>query len=350
MSLDVQLLTNDKLYAGWKEVHIGRSIESVSGYFELTVTDRWPLQRQRREIKPQDSCVLSLGKTEVIAGSVDDVDVQYDGGNHSITVRGRDNTSEIVDSAAVYKSGTFENLGLLDIATQLCAPHNVGVASSADLGSPFRLHSITPGETIYETLELLARQRGVLLIPDNGNLLFSQPGTELLPTALKTGSNILTGSVQRSRRERFARYTVYGQSQGFDDTSGSFSSAAKGEATDQAIRSNRQKIIVAEGSANSADCEKRAVWARNTAAGRSERAVYTVPGWTYNKTDLWPINKLVRVDDDIANVHRELLIVSVAYTQGEEGTITELTLAPREAYDTIALPDPNGGDEWGVTQ
>lgn len=348
MSPETILRVADKDYGGWKAVRIGLSIESVSGFYELTVTDRWPLQAMRREINPGDQATVFLGNKPIITGHVDDSDIDYSATEHNIVVRGRDRTADIVDSSAVYKSGTFRDVGLLDIATRLCSAHGVSVSSDTDLGKPFRKYAITPGTTIYETLELLARQRGVLLVPSDGNLRFTQPGTVQLKTALKTGENILTGRVQRSTRDRFARYTVYGQTQGFDDTGGAFASSAKGEASDKAIRPARRKVIVAEHSANAADCEQRAIWARNTAVGRSQRAVYTVQGWTYNGQDLWPINKLVRVDDDIANVHRDLLIVSVAFVKSQEGTITELTLAPREAYTTLALPDP-AGDEFDFT-
>jgi prophage tail gpP-like protein len=349
MLLDVTLQVDNQLFGGWKSVRIARSIESVSGFFELSVTDRWPLQNARRDILPGDACTVSVGDTVLITGYVDDVDVEYSGDDHSITVRGRDKTADIIDCAAHYQTGSFSHLGLLDIATRLCAPHGVRVKSNVDLGAVFRTHAITPGETIYETLELLARRRGVLLMPQTGDLLFTQPGNTRLNTVLKSGKNILTGSVQRSVRERFARYTVYGQSQGFDDAAGDFAAGATGEATDNAVRGSRHHVIVAEGAANDVDCEKRAQWARNTAVGRSQRAVYTVQGWTYNATtDVWPINVLVPVEDDIANVQRDLLIVSAAFVKDERGTITELTLSPREAYDTLALPDPDTTDGFGL--
>lgn len=344
---DTVLEVDGKPYAGWKKVTIGLSIESISGSFELSVTDRWPLQAEKREIQPGAPCTMYMGDTAVITGYVDDVDVDYSSDDHRISIRGRDKTADVVDSAATYKSGTFHELGLLDIASRLCQPHSVTVTSKADLGKTFRKYSITPGDTIYETLELLARRRGVLLMPDNGNLLFNKPGTDRIETALKTGVNIKTGSIQRSIRERYGRYTVYGQTQGFDDANTDFAASPKGEATDNAVRASRHHISVAEGAATAADCEKRAIWARNTAVGRSQRAVYTVQGWTYNGRDLWPLNKLVAVDDDIANIHRDLLIVSLAFVQNNDrGTITELTLAPREAYDTIELPEPDNSDDW----
>jgi prophage tail gpP-like protein len=334
------LKVNGAFYGGWKTVRVGLSIESVSGYFELSVTNRWPLQNEPRDIRVQDACEVLLGDVPVIVGTVDDVDIEYDAQQHSITVRGRDKTAEIIDCAAQYKTGSFDNLSLTDIATRLAQPHGVSVRATVSVGDKFKKHSITPGETIFETLELLARQRGVLLMPDNGNMQITKPGTERLNTVLKTGENILTGSVQRSRRERFSKYIVYGQTQGFDLSGGETASGPKGEAIDTAINSKRTRVIIAEGAANAKDCSTRAIWARNVAAGRSERAVYTVQGWTYDGVNVWPVNKLLPVDDTIANVHRDLLIASVAFVKDENGTITELTLALREAYDTIALPAP----------
>ncbi|SPD73835.1 Mu-like prophage tail protein gpP (fragment) [uncultured Desulfobacterium sp.] len=64
----------------------------------------------------------------------------------------------------------------------------------------------------------------------------------------------------------------------------------------------------------------------------------TVQGWRH-KTGLWEPNKLVRVVSRSLNLDGELLIVSATYGLDEGGTITDLDLCDRRAFELIELPE-----------
>ena len=60
---------------------------------------------------------------------------------------------------------------------------------------------------------------------------------------------------------------------------------------------------------------------------------YRVQGWRGAKDELWRPNTLVKVEDEWLGIERDLLIVSCTYKLSDNGTITELQLAPKEAYE-----------------
>lgn len=73
------------------------------------------------------------------------------------------------------------------------------------------------------------------------------------------------------------------------------------------------------------------------------RLTYTVPGWRGASGALWRPNTLARVDDAFLGIARELLIVSVTFLlSAEDGTVTELEVAPPEAFERLPEAEERG--------
>ena len=92
-------------------------------------------------------------------------------------------------------------------------------------------------------------------------------------------------------------------------------------------------LVVADSAGGSDHQLSRAQWEASTRAGRALTARYTVQGWRGAKGELWRPNTLVKVEDEWLGIERDLLIVSCTYKLSDNGTITELQLAPKEAYE-----------------
>ena len=75
-------------------------------------------------------------------------------------------------------------------------------------------------------------------------------------------------------------------------------------------------------------------------AARSKEIIYTVKGWKANGKR-WKPNALVTVSDPFMGINDTRLIAKVDYIQDEDGKRTELTVTGKDAYDTIALPQPS---------
>lgn len=345
----VELIVGEQIYAGWKRVNITRSIEQIAGTFELSVSERKaagdydPEDSLQRELQDGAECTVLIEGEPVITGYVDDIMPEYDTERHEITVQGRDRTADLVDCSAQYKSGEWKNASLEKIAMDLCDPYDIKVIAEVST-ERFLKFSLNKGESIFETLDRAAKMRGVLLMSDGlGNLVITRAGVGRIDTPLIYGVNILRARATRSQRDRYKTYTIIGQRAGLDSTGPSDNSGPKFTATDTYVGRRRTLIVLAEEQSDIATCKRRAIWEMNNRAGRSRLATVTVQGWRHD-AGLWEPNKLVAVRDELLGIEDDLLIVSVQYSLSpDDGTTTELTLARREGYDVLKLPEKSEG-------
>lgn len=336
---DLTLLVNGEAFSGWTAARVARGIDQLASAFDLELADRW--LRSGVPVHDGDACSLLLNGEVVVTGYVDDVEVSYDAASHRLAIRGRDRSGDLVDCAA--PAGHIIGQSLLEHAKTVCAPFGISVAVSGSVpGLTKKFESTVPqeGETAYERLDRLAKHRGVLLMADGkGDVVITRAGTQRVPISLVLGDNILSGSASTSQRDRFYKYTVKAQAPESDNLSGADASQAQATALDPHVRKQRETVILADETADSADCATRAKWEASVRAGRALRAVYRVAGWTYDGRTLWPINHRVPVNDPFAGIARDLLIVSITYSLDDAGEQTELTVMPPEAFEIGALPE-----------
>lgn len=185
---DIQLHVNGRIYGGWKEARVTRSIDAISGKFDLNVTDRWEVDSQPWQIFPGDECVIKIGGETLITGYVDEASPEYDSESHGIRISGRDKTCDLVDCSAVVKSYELRGLRLEDIAASLAQPFGINVRAEADTGARFETFAIQPGETCWEAIERAARQRFMLVTTNGaGDLVIAGIGNTRQPTRWSRG-------------------------------------------------------------------------------------------------------------------------------------------------------------------
>lgn len=179
--------------------------------------------------------------------------------------------------------------------------------------------------------------RGVLPISDGqGGLVLTNPGQTRCSTALVQGQNVLAASLSNSIEDRFSEYIVRGSQPSSDYISAEQASAVEARARDEAIKTYRPLIIIAECSVDIATARKRAQWEATVRAARAVSVTVTVQGWRQGNGDLWPVNALVSVDLPWLRISGEMLITELTYSLDESGTRTEMTLRRKDAF----LPEP----------
>lgn len=343
--MNVELTVSRIKYSGWTTINLVRGIEQIAGTFELSITEKWPGDNDTRPIHSGEVCTVTIDGQTIITGYIDDVLPSYDSSSHTLTIQGRDKTADLVDCSAIHKTGEWHNSSLKTIATDLCKPFGINVIINTDVGEPFRTASIEPSETVFETLERLARQRGVLLTSDGyGNLIITRAGNERINTVLKEGVNILSASGTFSHRDRHSEYIGKGQHAGDNNLFGEAAAQPSARVTDKEIR-YRPLIVIAEDNATIGSLKKRITWERNVRYGRSTSLTITVAAWKHND-QLWQANKMVKLESPLLKANSELLISNVNYTLDASGTLTVLTLKGRSAFDVLELPEAS--DEGGL--
>lgn len=332
----IELKVGDSIYGGWLSVMVDTGIEQIAGAFELGITERWPGQDTYKPIKRGESCTLLMNGQAVITGYVDDVNIDFDANTHTVNVTGRDKTGDLVDCAAIHKTGQWNGHRLDQIVRDICAPFGIKVIVNTDMGKALSTFSLQEGETAYEAIERACRMAAVLPISDGlGNLVLTRAASGSPVASLIEGENILTGRGEFSIKERFSVYLVKSQDRGSDDDfDADTHTQVSARATDDFVKRYRPTTIIAEDRGAHASMQQRAEWEKNVRRGRSARATIGVVGWRHGN-GLWQKNTMVHLTSPLLGANADLLVASVKYTQNDQGKRSEITLTGREAFDLI---------------
>lgn len=370
-----------RVYGGWKSVNVRHGIEQIAGTFDIGLTERWPNQQTEWAIPPGEFCEVRIGAHVVINGYVDSVNVSYDANDHRIQIKGRDRTGDLVDCSA--PSQAYSGLTFKQIADRLCAPFGIKVydettstkkltVQQKKIGktgmppkSP-RVEGCLPkcacqnGETVFRTLERIARNEAVLLVSDHeGGLLLTRAGRAgRISVPLEFGKNVLSANLDVSHANLFSEITVKGQASAQDvDDIGKFESvisskttvkrAAGGAKTSSSqITRYRPLIVVCESQADAARIRQRAEWEVGNREAKSRKYVATVQGWYPDPVvdDIWRINSMVRVVDRLSRIDEEWLVAAITFKLDDGGTTAEIELTSPKAFDQLPeIPEPKPG-------
>ena len=395
----VRLVVNGSEYGGWKAVRITAGIERQARDFELEVTDRWPGQTDvPRRIQPGDACQVYIGTDLVLTGYVDATPIKYDSKSVGVGVKGRSKTADLVDCCPIPSGESLNGVslpwrdivgknGVLGqivappaksaaqwrqqkmevIAAALAAPYGVRVVAEVDTGKAIPDHSVQIGESVFESIDRMMRQRHVLSTDnEQGDLVFIDVGSAgRAGTAIELGANVLAGSTDLDYKGVFSDYIVKGQRAGNDDGYASDVSEEEGDATDDSstdvvgetatasdARAKRRRVLVIKqtGQADDGSCKDRAEYERAHRAAKALQTSYTVVGWRQADGSLWRPNMIVRVRDPLIGFDTEMVIAEITWVMDREGLRSEIRVGPRDGYVTKAAQLKKslkgGGKDW----
>lgn len=395
----VRLVVNGAEYGGWKSVRISAGIERQARDFDLEVTDRWPGQTEiPRRIQPGDACQVYIGADLVLTGYVDATPIKYDGKSVGVGVKGRSKTADLVDCCPVPTGEALGGAGLAwgdvigvngnalnvikppaksaaqwrqqkmeVIAAALAAPYGVRVVSETATGAAIPEHQVQIGESVFESIDRMMRQRHVLSSDnERGDLVFIDVGSAgRAATAVELGVNVLSASTELDYKGVFSDYIVKGQRVGNDDSYASDVSEEEGEAVDDSsttatgetatasdARAKRRRVLVIKqtGHADDGSCKDRAEYERAHRAAKALQTAYTVVGWRQADGALWRPNVIVRVRDPLIGFDTDMVIAEIAWVMDKEGLRSEIRVGPRDGYVTKAAKlkksQKGGGADW----
>ncbi len=332
MSDRVSLRVGGRNYYGWTGVQITSSIEQAVTSFAVSAVQRFGDGDPVR-IHAGDRCEVFIGADKVCTGHIDKPSPSIDGTSHTIAFAGRSLTADLVDCSAIHKPGRWRGRRYEQIAKDLLAPFGIGLVVQVPTGAPITRHAIEGGETVFDSLDRLARPRSLLLTDDaEGRLVITRIGTAKADSAVEYGINMLRGSATADASQVYSTYIARGQRVGSDDDFGAAVVDASGTAVDAGVGRYRPLLVSVEGQTTKASAKARAVWEAATRLGKSLGASVTVTGWRQESGRLWQPGELVTLRAEPLGISGELLIVGVTRSLNEGGMVTELDLGLPDAY------------------
>jgi len=334
----VTLLVDGEELSGFKSVNIISSLETLCGSFEVTLADK--LDGKNFKLKTQSSCVVKIGSDTIITGFIDRVTPKFDARSHSVVIKGRDKTADLVDSSIETPPLEYgKNQDLFKLVQKWVAPHSITVIKDYDIVPKFpQKLAVSLGETCAEVIIRACRMKGIIPITDGtGRLLLTASGGELSDDSLAYEVNVKAGEADYDYANRFYKYTFRTQNNNEDEVIAELwnrSLEVSGSATDPSIkRQNRKVVLDAEHDATRDECKKRAEVEALVRAANGQTASVTVQGWRQSTGKLWKKNMIVPVDIPPLYINQELLISEVSYTLGEDGSESTLKLVRPDAFN-----------------
>jgi prophage tail gpP-like protein len=347
---EFELLVNGRAFGGWKSVQVSRSMTAF-GSFALTVSDKWAEQPEPRRIAEEDECEVRVDGETLILGYVGQVSRSFSPGQRDLGVQGADRAAELVENSALGPPWSYKAKTIVDIATELAAPHGVSVSvqRGVSVPEPVAKIAISPGDSPFDVIQRAARDAGVLLVSDNaGGIVITRTGAERAE-ALVEGRNMVGGAADFRASERFRRYVVLTQPAGTDNASGE-ATRVIGEAVDESVRRESRVLVVRpQAGATLAYARRRADWEARTRAATGDSVSVVVQGARQTSGALWPVNAITAVRSQTLGIDGEMLIAEAAIERTNRGTFTRLTLVRPDAF----TPEPaavvrsgGGGTSW----
>lgn len=389
----ISLEIDGNSYTALESFSIEKDIENLCGTFSVTASAPSNDQSEFGKLvdllrNSSQPITIAVDGEPVITGYIDEFNSSYSAQAHTISLSGRDKTSDFVDSTLDAKTfnppigfeellkklltlvgysvvSKYKPIGLTAASNQISIINTYGLIPRFTTSEGIQLrHS----ESAFSLIKRCAEVRQLILNSDgDGNIIIRSIGDEEALTILQNiksdasaQNNLKNASVRYSFNERFNQYTIKSMTtQGNKGGSviGAIPSANNnetvslsnsftpqiGRATDPDIRSSRRFTAIGSKAMTASDCKKRAEWEANIRKTKSFSYTCDVVGFRQNLKEigslgfavnpLWKPNQLVYVVDEFAGIDNELLIKSVNYTQDlNGGSITKLELVDRNAY------------------
>lgn len=354
---DVSISVNGQKYSGWTKVSIKKSLDTLSGFFDLIVVDMAsPKLNENWPLKTQDNCVIRIGDDVIITGFIDSVKPTINSQNHTIQIRGREKTADLIDCSMTQSSKSFSKINFLNLAKTLADPFGITVknATTINLTDTFKF-TVNSSETVFEILDKKAKELGVLLITNSkGELVIANSGSLTATDSLILGENVLSCSAVYDFTNRFSDYKIQSQASSGGGDWGSSSGgklSIAGASTDDEVTRFRPILIQGGGQLTNTKAKKRAQWEALIRAAKSQRVDTVVQGFRQSDDSLWKINELVStlIPPLYINPATQLLISDVEYMLDENGSKVKMGLKRKDAYtaNPVTKVKKQKGMGWG---
>lgn len=357
MANDIILEVNGVEFTGFTNISVSKSMEGLSTLFSFTATSREIIVNGNRvlvdEPKVQDEARVFIDGTLISTGFIDDLSISYSADGHSISVSGRDQTGDLIDSSFYQQSKEYKQRDLkrlIEIALKdngytnikvINEVDNIGKLESSEDPNSFGSSAtarVADGDTIFSFIDKYAKKLQVLLVTNvDGNIVITREGLSgaggsLISVKGGENNNILSANLNVTTKDRFRYMEVYSQA----DNSSFLLTSVKQEASaeDTQIRAPRRKRVSAKVSTEKNLLTNLAKWQVNINRAKGQRYDCKVAGYYTDKEQgsIWKINTLVQVRDDKCQLDGEFLIQGVTYTKSGAGSFTDLSVVNKGAF------------------
>jgi prophage tail gpP-like protein len=358
----VTLYLGESVWRGWTSVKVTRGLRDAASAFALEIYHK-NIDTQAALLLQPDMPIELYTRPEDTDDAADELlmtgyltEDEYTKNDQGIRLRlqGKSDTHALVKNSVQHPTGIFHNQTVQAIAATLALPYGIITTVEANTGDPIPLFRLEHGEKVFDALERLGRERGLLITDDAGGRLIFCRASQIRTAPIYYGATpVKEWRHRRSSEDRYTNYRVIGQNASNTQQFGATSANCGALAADAGWTERQHTLtILADRLATPATCKARAEFEAAIRSGKSTELIASVWGWRTPLGDLWQPNRVTRVRNEERQIDDDYLISGVEYTIDASGTFAALTLSPPSAF-TPELPakprfSANWKETWGI--
>lgn len=366
----VKLKVNNNLfYNHWESVSITSEMNTLARSFTLQVTALLPNSISvLNKLETGDLVQVYIGNDLVLTGYIDKTPISYDATSVTATISGRSRTEDLIDCcpapaglkieslvsatsnkwSSAYKdednvvevnekevtARSWNKVPLKKIIAKLIAPYSIQLIDESGDSTLNRetTHTVKPTETILKALSNLVLSDDIWFIDnEKGNLVIVKKGSNEAVDTLQLTKNVLSASADFDSTQRFSNYEMIGTASGNNQSFGAKCNI-NGCEVDTEILRYRYLCTENKNQANTSVNKKGISGEALYRSSQYQKVTYTVQGWRQSNGELWKVNTIVSVIDNILFDTREakMLIQKVTYNLNDHGMTTVLEVVPKD--------------------
>lgn len=340
----IKIAVGGATYSAFEEIEVTAAFNQAARTFRFTVAAELGASATNAIFKTGAQVSISANDDLMLIGFVDSREPEFDAGHAQISVAGRSNSGDLIDSSADHQTGYFENKDPVEIGQELAQGFKGTTFETDQQLEKVDQYLLTPGESVFRAIEKLARQQGKTLTGTaEGNIRVTSASTQRHAGGIIEGQNLLGGRAQHNGANRHSKYKVRGQR-----PLGHGKDALEIEAViaDAGVDRYRPVIVIEDDDTTQSRAKKRAKGRRDRAAGNALKATIRVQGFRDEAGKLWEPGWLVWTESPFLDIAQDMLIENVQWTQGPRGSISILSLTDPRSYGGQGGKGNKSGSEW----
>ena len=349
---NIAVKLNGRRYSFWKSAVVHVAVGEFAREVTLNVSDNPAAASAAGELLMDSPISVICDDKTVLTGYLDEVSVNYTATTHSITIRARSKTCDLVD-CSYDGDAQFNGQSARNTIREICRPFGIKVIWDCPDWTIGEMNA-NVGDTCAGIITEICKRGGVFYTDDeNGNLIITnlkeKPSAATIynrPSIMD--SNVLSATAKFSSRDRFSEYTV--ESQDFawdDDETAEFAYMAGGTVRDPGVKRYRPKIVIAQTNQDSEADTFSARLEYMSATAAAADFDYKINGWRDDTGAIWAGGTFVNLVDEFAHVDNKLIVksadLSISY---DGGRTTQLKLVYPNALIKNYEPKKHNRDPW----
>ena len=281
--------------------------------------------------------MIKLGGKVVLTGVIITRQVAFDDKSHGVMLEGVGITWYASRASIIDDTGNFDGLNFVQVAEKILAPTGIGMKIVGAIDpTPFKKLQAPKGETIFNFLDKLARDRKVILAQDEkGRFVFIGDHAAGIVGDLIEGVNIKSMQCVISDNDLYSEYYTDAQTAGGDDKYGKDAGEQRATAPGTAKRYSPLMTVIEHPVWTDQEVKTRNRAETMWREGTKVEATVVVYGWFDRNHGLWGIYQNVYVRSPMAMLDMNMSIKAVTFTQDSKaGSRTTLqVVAPWRLND-----------------